>query len=139
MRTRVVLAACGAALAAYGVWLLVSRQDLGQLVEVGAWLAGGVVSHDAVLSGLLIGLGALGTRLLTPAWRAPATVGLVVWGSLTLVAVPVLGRFGARPDNPTLLDRPYLASWVVLTGVVLGAVVVAGLVRARHPGRGGPR
>ena len=39
--------------------------------------------------------------------RAPAVAGLVVLGSVTLLAIPVLGRFGARADNPTLLDRHY--------------------------------
>ena len=38
-------------------------------------------------------------------------VGLVVWGGLTVMAIPVLGRFGALAANPTLLDRPYLTSW----------------------------
>jgi hypothetical protein len=128
---RVALVAAGVALAAYGGWLLVSRQDLGQLVEVAAWLAAGVLAHDALLSGFLLALGLLGTRLLGDAWRAAATVALVVWGSLTVVAVPVLGRFGARADNPTLLDRPYLASWLAITGLTVAAVVVAGLAGSR--------
>ncbi len=136
MRTRAVLGAVGLLVGTYGAWLLVSRQDLGQLVEVAAWFAGGVLAHDALLSGLLLLLGLLGTRLLAPAWRAPVTVALVVWGTLTVVAVPVLGRFGARADNPTLLDRPYLASWLVLTGLVVAAVLVAGIVGARRAGPG---
>ncbi len=41
--------------------------------------------------------------------KAPAVVGCVVLGSVTLLAVPVLGRFGERSDNPTLLDRNYTA------------------------------
>ena len=51
--------------------------------------------------------------LLPRAARAPAVVGFVVLGSVTLLAVPVLGRFGARPDNATLLDRDYVVGWVV--------------------------
>ena len=43
--------------------------------------------------------------------RAPAAAAFVVLGSVTLLAIPVLGRFGARPDNPTLLDRHYVAGW----------------------------
>jgi hypothetical protein len=48
------------------------------------------------------------------------------------MAVPVLGRFGALSDNPTLLDRPYLASWAVGTAVVVLAVAAAGVLRARR-------
>jgi hypothetical protein len=56
----------------------------------------------------------------------------VVWGGVTLMAVPVLGRFGARPDNPTLLDRPYLGTWVALSVVTLAVVATAGALRARR-------
>jgi hypothetical protein len=63
----------------------------------------------------------------------------VVLGTVTLSAVPVLGRFGARADNPTLLDRHYLLGWLVfavLVGVVTAASV---LVRGRRTTRRGPR
>ena len=72
------------------------------------------------------------TRLLPSPVRAPAAVALVVVGTLTVVAVPVLGRFGAREDNATLLDRPYLGSWLVLLAVAALAVAVAGVVRSRR-------
>ena len=60
----------------------------------------------------------------------------MVLGSVTLLAVPVLGRFGARADNPTLLDRPYTAGWLLLAGLVLTSVVVATVVRARRRAAG---
>jgi hypothetical protein len=114
----------------YGGWLVLSRgHDLLNLV---VWLAAGVVLHDAVLSVAVLALGALALRVLPQPARAPAVVGLVVLGSATLLAVPVLGRFGARPDNPTLLDRSYWAGWLVLAAVTLVAVVAASLVRSRR-------
>ena len=69
--------------ALYGAFLLLSRQDPGQWLEVGIWLGAGVVAHDVVLSALVIGVCLLGARLLPAPWRAPAAVALVVWGSLT--------------------------------------------------------
>jgi hypothetical protein len=60
-----------------------------------------------------------------------------------VVAVPVLGRFGARPDNPTLLDRPYVLGWLVLAALTLlgaaGAVAVRGRLAgsARRTTKGG--
>ena len=131
MTGRFALGALGALVMGYGAVLALTRQDLGQLVEVTVWLAVGVLVHDGLLSVGLLVAGLAGRRLLPAAWRAPATVALVVWGTLTIVAVPVLGRFGARADNPTLLDRPYLASWLVLLGVTVAAVVVAGTIRSR--------
>jgi hypothetical protein len=58
---------------------------------------------------------------------------------VTLLAIPELGRFGARADNPTLLDRHYWLGWSVLVtlvvvGVGAGSAVVA---RRRTPGRRG--
>lgn len=132
---RAALLALGVAVAAYGGWLLVSRTDTDQLVDAGIWLASGVVLHDVVLTAVVLIVAAASLRVLPEPARAPTVVAMVVLGSLTLVAVPVLGRFGAREDNPTLLDRPYVASWFVLLAITVVAVVVASVVRAR---RGSP-
>jgi hypothetical protein len=133
MTTRILVGAAGVALGLYGLVLLLSRQDPGQWLEVAVWLAAGVVVHDAALSGLVIGACLLGSRLLPQPWRAPAAIALVVWGALSVVAVPVLVGGGVRADNPTLLDRPYVATWWVVSAIVVGLVAVAGLVRARRP------
>lgn len=115
---RMTLLVAGLGLALVGAVELLD-DGLADLVGLAVWLAGGVVLHDFVLAPVVIALVALGI-VLVPAWaRAPAAAALVVLGSVTLMAVPVLGRFGARPDNPTLLDRPYLAGWFVFAGLVL--------------------
>jgi hypothetical protein len=132
---RGVLGVVGVLLGLYGGWLLVSRGH--DLVDVVVWLAAGVVLHDGVLAVLTLVLGALAVRLVPTVVRAPLAVGLVVLGSVTLLAVPVLGRFGARQDNPTLLDRDYTAGWLVLAGATAVAVAVAALVRSRRKREGG--
>jgi hypothetical protein len=121
----------GLPIAGYGAWLAFSRQDFDQLLNAGIWLAGGVVVHDGAIAGAAL-LGALVVALLPSATRAPAAVALVVVGSLTLVALPALGGFGEQPDNPTHLDRPYLAAWLVVVVVAVLGVVVAGIVRSRR-------
>ena len=132
MRTRGALLALGGVLMLYGAWLLLSRQAPGQWLEVALWLGAGVAAHDALLSGLVIGGCLVGSRLLPLAWRAPAVVALIVWGSLTIASVPVLSGLGVRPDNATLLDRPYLATWWVMSAVVVLLVALAGVVRSRR-------
>lgn len=132
MRTRIALGAVGVLVAAYGAWLLLTRQDAEQVRSAAVWLVAGVLLHDVVLAPVVVLLGLLLSRVTPPAARAPVAVGAVVLGTVTLMAVPVLGRFGARPDNPTLLDRDYTAGWLVLAGVVVAVVVVATLVRARR-------
>ena len=131
---RIALGGLGAAVGAFGGWLLLSRQDLDQLTNAATWLVAGVVLHDGVLALLTLVVAAVVLPLLPRPARGPAVVGFVVLGSVTLLAVPVLGRFGARPDNATLLDRHYTAGWLVLAAVVVVAVVVASALRSRREG-----
>lgn len=132
MRARVLIGGAGVVLTLYGALLLLTRQDPGQWLEVALWLSVGVVAHDAVISGLVIVVCLLGSRLLPLPWRAPAAVALVVWGALTITAIPVLTRAGARADNSTLLDRPYLATWWAISAIVVLVVAVAGVVRSHR-------
>lgn len=125
---RVALGVVGGVVAAYGGWLLVSRED--QWTTVGWWIAAGIVAHDVLIAGATIALGALAVRSAPATARAPVAVGFIVLAPVTLAAIPVLGRFGARADNPTLLDRDYLAGWAVLAGLTVVAVAVAALVRS---------
>jgi len=137
VRGRALLAAIGVLVAGYGA-LLLADDGLGDLIATALWLAGGVLVHDLVLAPLTLLVGALAVRVLPSVARAPAAVGAVVLGSVTLLAVPVLGRFGARADNPTLLDRPYGTGWLVLAGLVLLGVAL-GTARRARAGRGAGR
>jgi hypothetical protein len=132
---RALLVVAGTAVAAYGGWLLWNlRRET--LPEVALWWAGGVVLHDFVLVPVVLGAGVLLARFLPDALRAPAAVGAVVLGAVTLLAVPVLGRFGARPDNPSLLDRNYTVGWLLVAGLVVVAVAAGALWRRRRTGLG---
>ena len=127
---RLLLASAAVPAGAYALWLLV-HSAMDEWPALLTWLIGGVVLHDLVLAPAVLAVGLTARRL--PAYlRAPAAVGLVMWGSLTLLAVPVLGRFGARDDNPTLLDRPYLVTWLIGCAVTVVLVAVAGTVRRQR-------
>ncbi|HEX5087608.1 MAG TPA: hypothetical protein VFV89_07360 [Nocardioides sp.] len=133
MRGRTLIGTLGVLLGLYGAWLLVSRQDRAQLVGAAKWLVAGVVLHDFVLAPLTLVVVAGLARLLPVSHRAPAAVGLVVLGSVTLLAIPVLGSFGAQTHNPSLLDRHYVIGWLVLAALTVACVVVAGERRRRTP------
>jgi hypothetical protein len=132
---RLTLGAAGVVLVLVGVYLLLAR-GLTNLVATVVWLAGGVVAHDAVLAPLVVLLGvALLPRL--PSWsRGPAVAGFVVLLTVTLTAVPVLGRFGAKPDDPWLLPRSYGALWLGLALLVVAVVLAAALLRRHRSGQG---
>lgn len=126
---RLLLGALGLGVLGWGAWLLLDQQDLAELRGVVVWLAGGVVVHDAVLAPLTLLLTAVGARVLPSSWQGAGARAVIVIGTVTLMAIPVLGRFGADydPANTTVLDRPYAAGW--------GAVVVLSLVAvAAHAG-----
>ena len=141
MRGRAALAVAGLAIGAYGAFRLL---ELGwaNVAATLLWLAAGVFLHDAVVAPATIALAALGVALLPRRLRGPSAGGLLVLGTVTIAAVPVLGRFGARGDNPTLLDRDYTAGWLVVAALVLAGVglwVVAGqLSEASLERRAGP-
>lgn len=136
MTARLVLIGAGVLTGLYGGWLLLDTGSDNTAAAV-IWLAGGVVAHDAILAPLTIGLAWLGLRLRR---RMPDDVGrivgprvaaaVVVLGTVTVVAVPVLGRFGSLQDNPTLLPRNYVAGWLLLVGVVV--LVTLGTILAKR-------
>lgn len=129
---RVSLGLLGVIVTSVGAALLLGL-GVDNLVAATVWLVAGVVVHDAVIGPLLIALGAAhpgGKR-----WAAPLIQAGIVLATVTVVAIPVLGRFGARTDNPTLLDRNYVAGWLSLAAITLGAAGIVWL-RARRT-RGG--
>jgi hypothetical protein len=135
---RVVVGLLGVAAAAYGA---VELLDLGldNLRAAVTWLVAGVLLHDAVLAPLTLGLWFVASRARRGRIPGPVVVGAVVFGTVTVVAIPLLGRFGARTDNPTLLDRNYLLGWLVLATLTMIIVAVAVASRSRGGGDDGAR
>ena len=127
----------GVLVTAYGVWLLL---DLGWANTRSTlfWLVGGVVLHDGIFSVLVLAVSLVALQLVPHDRLAPWVVALVILVPVTLVGIPELGGFGARADNPTLLDRPYWLGWSVLVTLVVVCVVVGTLAtRRRTAARGG--
>ncbi|HLN78078.1 MAG TPA: hypothetical protein VK204_13595 [Nocardioidaceae bacterium] len=132
--TRGLFLTLGLAAGAVGALELLARGSH-NLISATTWLVGGVLLHDFVFAPLVVMLLLAGMTVL-PSWARPAAAAAsVVLVTVTLLAVPVLGRFGARPDNPTLLDRPYAAGWLVFAGLVLGCACGWAFVQRRGEGR----
>jgi hypothetical protein len=89
-------------------------------VELTRWLIGAAVAHDLVLLPLVGALAwALRRVVPAPAWPA-VRGGVIVAGTLALVAWPFALGYGASPANPSLLPRDY-----VLGPLLVGAAIVA--------------
>lgn len=136
MRTRVAIGALGLAMGAFGA-LRFLQLDVADILNAVLWLAGGVLVHDALIAPLTIALAFLAARVLPVRARAGVAVGFIVIATVTITAVPVLAKLGERPDNPTLLDRNYLAGWLVFVVLVVAVIALSGPVSARlRRGRG---
>jgi hypothetical protein len=130
VRTRLLVGLPGVVVGLYGLWLLLG-EGLANLRSTMVWAVGGVVVHDGVLAPVVLATCAVAARLLPHPWRGPVVMGFIVLGTVTVVASPVLGRWGARADNPTLLDRNYGAGWLVVAGLTLAWVLVMVFVSGR--------
>ncbi|MFZ2015724.1 MAG: hypothetical protein WAV00_18050 [Nocardioides sp.] len=121
---------------AYGVWLLL---DLGwaNTRSTLVWLVGGVVLHDGVFAVAVLAVALVAVRVAPGDRLAPWVVALVILVPVTLLGIPELGRFGARADNPTLLDRPYWLGWSVMVTLVVVGVLVGALATRRRRAVGG--
>lgn len=129
---RGLLILTGVGFGLWGLWLMRDFQA-SQLLSIGKWLVGGVVLHDGILAPLTVGLGVLASRVLPGHLRAVAGVAFLIWATLTVAFFNVLSGQGGKPDNATVLHRPYVLSWLVMTGVIAGAAVIAARRRQTGP------
>lgn len=127
---RAALLALGIGVGVWGLWLMRDFTST-QLVSLAVFLVGGLILHDAILAPLTVGIGVLGARFLPRHFRAAAGVGFLLWGTLTLAFFNVLSGQGGKPDNMSILNRPYALSWLVMTAVLVAAVVIASVRRRR--------
>jgi len=132
---RIPLALAGIAAMGWGLWLL--RDDgPDRWLAQGTWFLGGVVAHDAVVAPLVVLVGLAATRIVRPMYRSSVAVGFIVWAAVTAAVSNVLLPVGGRPDNPSLMNRPYVLAWIAFTGTVL-AVTAFAARRGREPERPG--
>jgi hypothetical protein len=129
---RSILLLTGVGFGLWGVWLMRDFTSE-QLLSMITWLAGGVLLHDAVVAPITVLVGVAAARVLPGHARSVAAVGFLVWATLTVTFLNVLSGQGGKPDNDSVLHRPYGLSWVALTvAIVVIATVVAHL---RRPAR----
>ncbi|MGW4099868.1 hypothetical protein [Mycobacterium sp. NPDC004974] len=130
--TRLLLAVIGIGLAGYG-GLLLSENPPVIVVRILVWVVVGVVVHDFVFAPLCAAVGWAGRRLIPAGSRSPIAVAALCSVVLVLLAVPVYGRPGMRPDNMTVLDRNYPLGLAVSLAAVWLSVLLYQLLLRRLP------
>lgn len=88
----------GAAILLYGAAGLLTEPQIQHPGNVAAWLAGGVLLHDAVLAPVVFALCWLAARRTTPRIRWILASVLLIAGATALVAAPIVlhGRVATR-------------------------------------------
>ena len=130
-----LLIAAGWAVMAVAVFGLFRDPELGSSTSWVTWILGAAILHDAVVLPIVVGMGWMLGRVLPPAWRTPVRAALVVGAIVSLAVFPIAFRYGARPDNPSILPLDVGRNLLVLLAVLALAAVVAGsvnTVRARR-------
>lgn len=103
---RWALVAMGVAIGGYGAWQL-WEFPTDALLRIAVWAAAGVIIHDFVFAPLTAALGYTSRRLIKGRWWPPVAVAAMCSITLVLLAIAVFDTPGAKPDNPSVLDRDY--------------------------------
>jgi hypothetical protein len=126
---RIILATSGIALAAFGVFRLVTEIPIHSLLILLVWLAAVLILHDAVLAPSVVGVGWLLRRHVPDRGRRFLQVALIMSSLVTVIAIPMIFLRGSQPAVKALLLRNYAANLILLIGII--AVISLALYAVR--------
>jgi hypothetical protein len=115
---RIILAAAGIALGAFGVFRLVSEIPSYSLLILGVWLAAALVIQDAILAPSAVGVGWLLRRYVPDRGRSYLQVALIMSALITVIAVPMILLHGSQPAVKALLLRNYGLNLILIIGII---------------------
>ncbi|MDN5760717.1 MAG: hypothetical protein L0H41_00155 [Microlunatus sp.] len=126
---RWVLAAVGVAGIGYGAYLtLGATPTWPERISTGLWLLVPPVLNDVILLPLAAVVGWLIVRRLSRPWRDVVVVALVLSVFALLIGWPFISGYGRLANNPSLLDRNYIAGAAALLAVIWIGCLLAGAV-----------
>jgi amino acid transporter len=123
----------GAVLIGVGVWTAFTYAGGVHPPEFAAFVIGAVLLHDLVLVPVTLAVGTLVVRRAPRVTRAVGSGAIAATALLTAFALPVVLRWGAQPDNPSMLPRSGTVGLLVSLAVVW--IVAAWLLVRRTRGR----
>lgn len=124
---RILLVVSGVAVVMYGAVLVLEFQPR-TLVLIVVWAGAGVLLHDFVFAPVAAALGWVARRWIRGDWWPPVAIAALCSAVLVLVAVPVYDRPGAKPDNPSALDRNYPLGLAISLAVVWACVLLYNVI-----------
>lgn len=128
---RIAVGVAGAAGIGYGLFLaLTTFRRWPDVIATALWFGLPPIVFDLLLVPVIGLLGTLVAARASRPWRAPLIVGMIVSGTLLVIAAPFVSGIGRRADNPSLLDRPYLLGTAIALAVIWAGVGLWGGIRA---------
>ena len=126
---RIILAASGLLLLAFGVFRLATEVPLANLIWSVIWMAGAIIIHDGILSPTVISVGWVLRRHVADRPRRYLQFALIMAGLVTVVAVPMIFLRGSQPVVKAMLLRNYGANLSLLLGLIAVATLAVYAVR----------
>ena len=123
--------ALGSPIIAWGVRGILVESARTHPAELGRWIIGSAVVHDALLVPLVLAVAWLARRVVPAAAWPAMRWALATTGVLLLVSWPYVRGYGRRPDNPSLLPRDY-GQGLLVTLVLVWLVALVVAARALH-------
>ncbi len=144
---RILLMTSGVLLGLFGVLRLLTHIPFGNLVVLAVWLIAAVLIQDGLLSPVVIAVGWVLARAITPRARRYVQGAFVAGGLIVVVAIPMIVRAGKQPDSKALLRQNFGGNLTILLGLVAAVSLALYAVRVardratdpgEHAERSGP-
>jgi hypothetical protein len=127
---RIILAAAGIALGAFGVFRLLTELPTYSLLILGVWLLAALVIQDAILAPSVVGVGWLLRRYVPDRGRRYLQVALIMSALITVIAVPMIFLRGTQPAVKALLLRNYGFNLILIIAIIAVISLILYAVRA---------
>jgi hypothetical protein len=115
---RIVLAVAGIALAAFGVFRLLSEIPARSLLILAVWLAAALVIEAAILAPSVVGVGWFLRRHVPDRGRRYLQVALIISALITVIAIPMIFLRGSQPAVKALLLRDYGSNLILIIAII---------------------
>jgi len=115
---RIILAAAGIALGAFGVFRLLTEIPTYSLVILAVWLVAALVIQDAILAPSVVGVGWLLRRYVPDRGRRYLQVALIMSALIAVIAVPMIFLRGTQPAVKALLLRNYGFNLILIIAII---------------------
>jgi hypothetical protein len=126
---RIILAIAGIALAAFGVFRLVTELSPASLLILAAWLVTALIIHDAILAPSVVGIGWLLRSYVPNRGRRYLQISLIMIALVTAIAIPMIFLRGSQPVEKALLLRNYGTNLILIIVIIATVSLILYVVR----------